>query len=511
MKSLRTILAAVALLSITPITSADLFVPLVDGPDDSGWRAVLPDDTNVGIVVDRVTCSYVRIEIAKNFNGPPENGDFPRIIILFEQTGDDANTVGTIQITDELITNNTGSKWTDYHWQINGPAAFDKTATEDSGFSINPFTNKSWTAKSGWGSDYALALDVDGGEVPNGGTFAPGISAGKLYIDVALDENDSDFCFVQYPTPEPGTMVLLALGGAGMLCRRRNRHPRTRRKVMNRKNRTNASHVVAAIVGIQLVLAASGPAMAAPAIDGRYDQDEGYALGRFVDLTVEGIGATVEGGELWTCVDPVTGDVSVLFSQPLTLVDNTYGDNLIGWGRNVAPSGKNHNFKDLKGSDKAQFTFTDTVGNVVLDVTMDYISETSKGSGVHACLGVTGGDGKVHTGSAGDVLEWGSSLDYNFNALGYVLTQDSPATDENYTENPGYPGWEFAVVYELRVAGGLFQTNGFGDVSIPIVHDSPNKIDRNKVFPEINSVIPEPATIALLALGGVGVLTRRRR
>ena len=224
MKHATHALVVALLLSITPLASADVFVDLVDGSDDSGWRAVLPDDVNVGIVVDRVTDSYVRIEISKVFTKAPENGDFPPITILFEQTANDANTVATIQITDETITNNTGVDWTDYHWQINGCcAAFDKTATENSGFSINPFTNAAWTAKSGWGSDYASALDVDGGTVAAGETFAPGVDSGKLYIDINLDCADSDFCLVQYPTPEPGTLFLVSAGAVVTILRRRRR------------------------------------------------------------------------------------------------------------------------------------------------------------------------------------------------------------------------------------------------------------------------------------------------
>jgi len=147
---------------------------------------------------------------------------------------------------------------------------------------------------------------------------------------------------------------------------------------------------------------------------------------------------------------------------------------------------------------------------VVLDVTVDYISETSKGSGVYASLGVSGGDGEVNAGSASDVLEWGSSLDYNFNTLGHVLTDDSPATDEDYAGNPLFPGWVFEVAYELRIAGSAFGGDGFGGVEIPIVHDSPNKIGKNKVYPDIDGAIPEPAALGVLVLGGVGMLRRRR-
>ena len=273
------------------------------------------------------------------------------------------------------------------------------------------------------------------------------------------------------------------------------------------KVRVALFRAVLAVGGLAAILV-TAEAFGSPIMDGRFDPAEGYTSGQWLHLTVERSDAIVPDGQLWLHQNAGTGDVFVALTMPTVLVDNTYGDNSIGWGKDVAPSGKNHNFKDLLGSDKAQFTFTDGAGNIVLDVVFDYMSEVSKGSGTYASLGVTGGDGEVQTGSAASVLNWGTSLDYNFNALGFVLTQDSPETDDDYTENPDFPGWAWDVAYELQVAGSLFADNGFGGVDVPIVHISPNKIGKNKVYTET----PEPATIALLAFGaGVMMLRRRRR
>ena len=155
------------------------------------------------------------------------------------------------------------------------------------------------------------------------------------------------------------------------------------------------------------------PALAniVPVIDGRFDPSEGYTQGFFVTFEVEEKSGNIpaDDGTLWLYQDATTGDLFVNFTQPLTLVDNTYGDNTIGWGKNVALSGKNHNFKDLKGSDKAQFTITDGVENVVLDFTLDYISVSDDAPSGFASLGVTDGDGCVYTGSAASLLDWGTS------------------------------------------------------------------------------------------------------
>jgi len=275
----------------------------------------------------------------------------------------------------------------------------------------------------------------------------------------------------------------------------------TRNLVNTPIGRTTALTLAAVLLSLTV------PAAAEPFVDGRFDPGEGYTQQSTVDFAVERSDVRVTDGSLWTHVDAASGDLFVAFSQPLTLVDNTYGDNSIGWGKGVAPSGKNHNFKDLLGSDKAQFVFTDAAGNVVLDVVMDYISEA--GDGAYDCLGVTGRDGEVNMGTAGWVTEWGSSLDYNFNELGHVLTKDSPLTDDDYTENPEYAGWVFEVSYEMRIAADAFGDSGFGSVAIPIVHDSPNKIGKNKVYPEITPV-PEPTTL-LLSLAGIPLLVARRR
>lgn len=268
---------------------------------------------------------------------------------------------------------------------------------------------------------------------------------------------------------------------------------------------------IALALGVWIALYIPGAVSAAPIIDGRYDPAEGYTNGWSLDFSVEKSDNIVSGGQLWVHEDASTGDVSVAFVQPLTLVDNTYGDNTVGWGKGVAPSGKNHNFEDLLESDKARFVFTDADGNTVLDITLDYIAETSAGSGVYRSPGVAGSDGAVDTGSADDVKEWGSSLDYNFNTLGFVLTENSPETDALYTENPSYPGWEFAVAYELRVDADVFAAVGFGEVAVPIVHNSPNKIGKNKVWPDPGDPLPEPGAVSILALGGLTLLARRRR
>ncbi len=245
----------------------------------------------------------------------------------------------------------------------------------------------------------------------------------------------------------------------------------------------------------------ASPALAVPVVDGRFDPGEGYTLGRYLNLTVEGLGPIAQQGELWTYQDPSSGDVFFAITQPKELIDNTYGANTVGWPRA-------HNFSDLTGSDKAQVQLTNALGQTVLDFNFDYF--TAVGSGYDS-LGATGGDGKILVGQLSWVVEWATSLDYNFNVAGYKLTTDSPATDAEYTPNITYPDWVYEVTYEGRISAAAFGTAGYGDIAVPVLHDSPNKLGKNKTWTETDGTIPEPTSMALLAAGGWLLALRRRK
>src|SRR5262249_586692 len=118
-------------------------------------------------------------------------------------------------------------------------------------------------------------------------------------------------------------------------------------------------------------------------------------------------GTTVDAGTL-IVQTLASGDIKVTYLQNQGVNDNRYGTGATaatGWAGG-------HKFSDLTGSDEAEFRFTDGKGNVVLDFQVDYISQATKAvfpSGTvnypsgYGTLGVTGGDGKVITGSAANV------------------------------------------------------------------------------------------------------------
>lgn len=167
-------------------------------------------------------------------------------------------------------------------------------------------------------------------------------------------------------------------------------------------------------------------------------------------------------------ITTIIGDKIKIWTQlSKTFVDNTYGTNAIGWN--------NHTFKMLYQSDQMQLALYDNANAKKLEFKMDYLSADASVSSGYKSLGVTGGDGVMMTGSASSVVSVYTSMDKNFNELGYVLTENSPATDTNFTPNPTYPNWIFDVWYEVVVDAAAFGASGFKNADITGIHASPSK------------------------------------
>ncbi|WP_437580226.1 hypothetical protein [Sorangium sp. So ce887] len=180
-------------------------------------------------------------------------------------------------------------------------------------------------------------------------------------------------------------------------------------------------------------------------------------------------------------------------------VDNTYGATAVGWGGDAQPGGPQpggpkpgdgpkpkghggHTFKDLVGSDKAQFQMTDGRGELVLDFFVDYLSAAEAMPSGYGSLGVLGGEGKMLLGDPGAIVAATTSLDRDLNACGYgAYVVDSPETDEEYTPNPETPGWDYRVVYDVWVSASAFGAAGFGDATISYVHASPSKYPSDTI------------------------------
>jgi hypothetical protein len=128
-------------------------------------------------------------------------------------------------------------------------------------------------------------------------------------------------------------------------------------------------------------------------------------------------------------------------------------------------------------------------GTTVFKGKLDLISSAADAPSGYASLGPLGGDGTIETGSADDILSYGSSMDDNLNYYGYDMLENSPATDSVYTVNPDYPNWEYYAIYRLSLKPEAFGSSGYGSANMTYVHASPAKTgsDTYEVFE-----IPEP-------------------
>lgn len=208
--------------------------------------------------------------------------------------------------------------------------------------------------------------------------------------------------------------------------------------------------------------------------------------------------ATVE----WIVESNASADlVHVRLTLNPSFCDNTYGDNAIGWDskdpmmpaprmdmkmdmkappvdmkKPMPPKMGAHTFRDLVGSDHAEFKLSDATGALRLHFKADYLSEDQTAPSGYATLGVRGGEGKLLAGDAADVVAVSTSLDRNLNACGLRdFFEDSPATDALYTPNSAAPNWDYRVVYDVWVRKSAFGSAGFGKASVDFVHASPSK------------------------------------
>ena len=166
-------------------------------------------------------------------------------------------------------------------------------------------------------------------------------------------------------------------------------------------------------------------------------------------------------------------------------VDNNYGSNACGW---TVPG---HSFEDLEESDRLEIVMLSAVGDVIFDLSLDYISEDPDSECGYATLGVTGDEGAIFVGDDPDaILGVQTSLSQNFNERGYCFPEESPpAGDDCCTPPESAPDWDYRMVYEVWVARSAFDDDGFGSAFMNHVHASPSKLGpgNNTV-----DVTPEP-------------------
>ncbi len=191
---------------------------------------------------------------------------------------------------------------------------------------------------------------------------------------------------------------------------------------------------------------------------------------------------SVENIESELTVNTVNQTMTIRSSLEKDYADNTYGATAIGWG-------VSRTLDSLIASDHLQWALYDASGMRKLDFKVDYFSNSLDVPSGYKSMGVEGGDGKMLIGSDSSILSSTTSINENFNTYGYVLTQNSPATDTNYSSNPAYPKWIYDVWYEATVKLDAFGNAGFGFHDVVSAHASPDKDDIYATH-EPDSIIP---------------------
>lgn len=282
-----------------------------------------------------------------------------------------------------------------------------------------------------------------------------------------------------------------------------------------------------AVLSIVVIVLATTNCLAAPMVDGNFDPSDMYEKGYTLNFEIDGLDRRApnipfdDGGELWLYQDSGTNDLFVAFVQNTDLIDNSYGENAVGWGVN-APSGAEHTFLDMLFSDKAQFVFIDNSGDPILDITIDYL-HYSRTEPRYVSGGVTRGTGDVAVGDVADVLGVATSMEYNYLTFGakypglFGWRSSSPETvsETSYDVlDPALEGWLFESIYEFKISGTVVGPDfDIEQMRLEIIHDSPNKIGGSVAWatvsgeisttepPDPSSSAPEPGTMIMLGTG----------
>jgi hypothetical protein len=177
-----------------------------------GWEAIVPENTTLLVNFGDTELRLLVLEKFSEFNVTQP------VSITFIQNDLDVNTATRIVITAAEIVNLTGETWVEFHETLTGDAVmFNQEVTENSGFTFDPFTTASYNPN---GHEVVFT----GGRLNSGDTWLPGLDAGGLVIDVELSGADVSFILEQMPIiPTPGSMALLAMGGALLIPQRRRR------------------------------------------------------------------------------------------------------------------------------------------------------------------------------------------------------------------------------------------------------------------------------------------------
>ncbi len=283
---------------------------------------------------------------------------------------------------------------------------------------------------------------------------------------------------------------------------------------------------IAAILWVLVVLGGL-PAQADPYINGLFETSDGYDTGYYVNLQVEGdtkkgdppLIPVAEKGQLWTYQQTTTSALYGALIMPRTLVDNSYGDNIVNWP-------KDHEYHQLKNSDDAIFTIK-SGATELFNFTIDYLNKDDANPStplfdfeaevfdVHdfTTLDIVAGDITASTSQVYNMNTYYPDSDPDGGGV-VDLMVDSPLTlnPSSYvidSSQSNLDGWEFDYIYEFCIDESVMAQ--FSDVGIGVMHISPNKIGKNRVYDDLELIPAPPAVIlGVIGLGFTSWLGRRK-
>ncbi len=181
-----------------------------------GWQVLLPDADVIDIVVDEAASSSQQLVIEKFATFMSLNA----LDLVFTQTS--AAAAPRIIITDEYISNMTGTAWNAFTNALvdvspaGSAAVFNPAAS--AGLSISPFTVATYEAGN-------TSVTFSGGIVADQAFWFPGVASGALVVNVTFNPlAPTSFTLREVPTgvPTPGASAL-GIAACGLIAARRRR------------------------------------------------------------------------------------------------------------------------------------------------------------------------------------------------------------------------------------------------------------------------------------------------
>lgn len=214
MRLLSRVLICVTAATAFAIPASAVTITQITPAVDSNWVDVIWSSSEVD--------GHIEVDLQKAFNTPGMMGN--PVILEFEldeadigreiwivHDGGDGNDVG------EEVLNNTGVTWWDYHLYLVNIPDVPSWPFADAGFVTD--TNVTIITSDAFGApDQVTAdrIDFSGGPVGDGNTVH--------FSGIRITHNGSEgdiFYLKQIPTPEPGTLLLLAAGALAVVRKRR--------------------------------------------------------------------------------------------------------------------------------------------------------------------------------------------------------------------------------------------------------------------------------------------------